>query len=92
LYRTGVHTEQNIYFVKFEKDLQVELLKPEARYDLSDGHDVGILLPHTGEHHQGQLDVECAQALKKLILTLGTRFDFLTNNSFSALQCEFSII
>jgi hypothetical protein len=54
-----------LYIFKLEKDLQVEFLKPEPCNDLSDGHDVGILLPHTGEHHQGQLDVECAQALKK---------------------------
>jgi hypothetical protein len=72
-----------------EKDLQVELLKPEPCYDLSDGHDVGILLPHTGEHHQGQLDVECAQALQKMIPTLGSGFDFLTNNKFSTLLCKF---
>ncbi len=88
-YHTGVHTEQNYIFLNQKKDLQVELLKPEPCYDLSYGHDVCILLPHTGEHHQGQLDVECAQALQELIPTLGSRFDFLTNNSFSTFLCEF---
>jgi hypothetical protein len=78
--------QNKIYIcVKFENDLQVELLEPEPCYDLSYGHDVGILLPHTGEHHQGQLDVECTQALKKLIPTLGSRFDSLTINRFSTL-------